>query len=168
MPMLADDFLYDDEDDEDTLKDKYLTFRLAGEDYGLEVRVITEIVTMQKITEVPDLPAFVRGVINLRGQVIPVIDLRMRFGLEARPYDDRTCMVVSRVDDSPVGLVVDAVNETCDIPASSVSTPPQIAKGAASRFVQGLGRVDDKVVILLNADKLLGHAELEALAAVAV
>ena len=87
-----DDDLYDD--DEDTQKDKYLTFHLAGEDYGIEIAFVTEIIGIQKITDVPDMPEFIKGVINLRGKVIPVMDVRIKFNLEARDYDERTCIIV--------------------------------------------------------------------------
>lgn len=160
---LVDSFFYDEEEDEDTLKDKYLTFHLNGEDYALEIRYVTEIVSIQKITDVPDLPAFVKGVINLRGQVIPVLDLRLRFGMEARAYDERTCVIITRLHESPVGLVVDSVNEVHDIPPQDVTPPPSVAKGGASRFVQGFGHIGDKIEILLNAQKLLGEEELDAL-----
>ena len=168
MRSLVDDFFYDEEEDEDTQKDKYLTFRLSGDDYALEIRYVTEIFSIQKITEVPDLPDFVKGVINLRGQVIPVLDLRLRFGMPERPYDERTCVIITRMNELSVGLVVDAVNEVRDIPAKDVAPPPSIARGGASRFVQGLGRVEDRVEIILNAERLLGEDDLETLASTAV
>jgi len=157
------DTLLNEEEEEDTLKDKYLTFHLAGEDYGLEIRYVTEIVSIQKITDVPDLPPFVKGVINLRGQVIPVLDLRLRFGMEPREYDERTCVIITRLAESSVGLVVDTVNEVHDIPPQNIAAPPAVRKGGAARFVQGFGRVGDKVEILLNAHQLLGEEELDAL-----
>lgn len=160
-----DDFWDEDEDEEDTQKDKYLTFRLGDEDYGIEIRHVTEIVSIQHITEVPDLPAFVKGVINLRGQVIPIIDLRLRFGLQERPYDERTCVVITRIVDNSVGMVVDTVNEVLDIPPELMAAAPAVQKGAAHRFVQGLGRVGDSVKIILNTEKMLHDDEIELLAA---
>ncbi|HKL27331.1 MAG TPA: chemotaxis protein CheW, partial [Desulfuromonadales bacterium] len=106
---LAVDEFY--EGDEDTQKGKYLTFHLGKEDFGIEIRHVTEIIGIQKITEVPDMPDFVRGVINLRGQVIPVMDVRTRFRMQHRDYDERTCIVVVNVAEKTVGLVVDKVNE---------------------------------------------------------
>ena len=123
-----DDELYD-EDDEDAQKDKYLTFHLAKEDYAVEIRHVTEIIGIQRITEVPDMPDFVRGVINLRGKIIPVIDVRTRFKIEAKEYDDRTCIIVVNINDMSVGLVVDEVSEVASIPEEQVEPPPTAASG---------------------------------------
>ena len=162
---LLDEFWGEEEEDEDTQKDKYLTFRLGNEDYGLEISHITEIISIQKITDVPDLPAFVKGVINLRGQVIPTLDLRLRFGLASKDYDERTCIIITKMQDTPVGIIVDTVNEVLDIPPQDISPPPAVQKGTAHRFIQGLGRCNDSVKILLNAEKLLHDDELEDISA---
>ena len=159
-----EDDLYDDED---TMKDKYLTFHLAGEDYGLDIVFVTEIIGIQKITEVPDMPNFVKGVINLRGKVIPVMDVRLLFNLDERDYDERTCIIVVDINNSAVGLVVDQVNEVADIPESDVEPPPRTTKGASSRYLKGMGKVGDEVRILLDVDKLLREEELEQLTEVA-
>ncbi len=159
-----EDDLYDDED---TMKDKYLTFHLAGEDYGLDIVFVTEIIGIQKITEVPDMPNFVKGVINLRGKVIPVMDVRLRFNLQERDYDERTCIVVVDINGTAVGLVVDQVNEVADIPEAQVEPPPRTTKGTTSRFLKGMGKVDEEVRILLNVDKLLYDEEMEMLAGAA-
>lgn len=160
---IMDDFWSDEEEDEDTLKDRYLTFRLGEEDYGIEIRHVTEIISIQKITDVPDLPDFVKGVINLRGQVIPTLDLRLRFGLSAKDYTERTCVIITKMNDILVGVIVDTVNEVLNIPPENISPPPSVQKGAAHRFVEGLGRVGDAVKIILNAEKLLHGDELEML-----
>jgi purine-binding chemotaxis protein CheW len=123
---MEEEDLYDE--DEDTQKDKYLTFHLAGEDYGIDVAFVTEIIGIQKITEVPDMPKCIKGVINLRGRVIPVMDIRLRFKLEKRKYDDRTCIVVVDINNTAVGLVVDEVSEVVDIPSDQVEPPPQFRK----------------------------------------
>ncbi len=162
---MLDDFWGDEEEDDDTQRDKYLTFHLDVEDYGIEIRHIKEIISIQKITDVPDLPDFVKGVINLRGQVIPTIDLRLRFGLPFREYDERTCIIITHMNDTPIGVVVDAVNEVLDIPPEMITPPPSVQKGAAHRFILGLGRVGDEVKIILNAGKLLHEDEIEALEA---
>ena len=163
---MIDDFWGDDEEEDDTQKDKYLTFHLDVEDYGIEIRHVKEIISIQKITDVPDLPDFVKGVINLRGQVIPTLDLRLRFGLPFKEYDERTCIIITHMNDSPVGVVVDTVNEVLDIPPEMIAPPPSVQKGAAHRFILGLGRVGEDVKIILNAGKLLHEDELEALEAV--
>ena len=155
-----------DDDGEDSQKDKFLTFRIGKEDYGIEVSYVIEIVGVQQITEVPDMPAFLKGVINLRGRVIPVMDVRVRFGMEPRAFDDRTCIVVVNLAETAVGLIVDTVNEVLNIPASEISPPPRIKKGEGSRFVRGMGKVGEAVKILLDLNKLLNDSEMDAMAAV--
>lgn len=140
---------------EDTQKDKYLTFLLATEDYGLEIRYVTEIIGIQQITKVPDMPNFIKGVINLRGKVIPVMDMRARFNLPVREYDDRTCVIVVTLQEQALGLVVDRVNEVVDIPAGQVELPPTSAKGSAGHYIQGIGKVGEEVKVLLEVDRLL-------------
>lgn len=154
-----------DEEDEDTLKDMYLTFRLADEDYGIEIRYVTEIVGIQKITEVPDMPEFVKGVVNLRGQVIPVIDVRLRFHMQPRDYDERTCVIVVSIDTTQIGLVVDTVNEVRAIPENCISPAPKVSMSTSSRYIRGMGKVGDEVKILLDASKLLFEEELSAISA---
>lgn len=147
---------------EDTLKNMYLTFRLGNEDYGVEIRYVTEIVGMQKITEVPDMPGFVKGVVNLRGQLIPVIDMRLRFHMMSRPYDERTCIVVVNIAGSQVGLVVDTVNEVRSIDDSQISPPPKSA-GVSNRYLQGMGKAGNDVIILLEGKFLVLENELASL-----
>lgn len=159
-----DDDLYDDED---TQKDKFLTFHLAGEDYGIDIAYVTEIIGIQKITEIPDMPPFIKGVINLRGKVIPVMDVRLRFQMEARDYDERTCIIVVDIHGTAVGLVVDEVREVADIPEAQVEPPPQAGKGQSSRYLKGLGKMGEEVKILLNVEKLLYEEERAKLAEVA-
>ena len=153
--------IYDD--DEDTQKDKYLTFHLAGEDYGVEIAFVTEIIGIQKITEVPDMPEFIKGVINLRGKVIPVMDVRTKFKLDSREYDERTCIVVVDINQTSIGLVVDEVSEVVDIPESQVELPPQTGKGTSSRFLKGMGKIEEEVKILLNVERLLYEEELKVI-----
>ena len=152
-------------DSEDTQKDKYLTFHLASEDYGIEIQYVIEIIGIQKITDVPDMPAFIRGVINLRGKVIPVMDVRARFNLPDRNYDDRTCIIVVNIDETEVGLVVDEVNEVSDIPESNVEPPPKTGKGTGGQYIQGMGKINNTVKILLDVHKLLFSEEMMALIA---
>lgn len=158
--VVLDDY---DEDDEDTQKDKFLTFQVGTEEFGISIRHVTEIIGLQKITDVPDMPDFIKGVINLRGKVIPVMDVRSRFKLESREYDDRTCIVVVNIKDKSVGLVVDRVSEVADIPESQIEPPAQIGSGTASRYIQGMGKIDEDVKILLDVDRLLYEDELESI-----
>lgn len=141
--------------EEDTQRGKYLTFHLADEDYGIEIRYVTEIIGIQKITEVPDMPGFVKGVINLRGKVIPVMDVRTRFMLPPLEYNDRTCIIVVNVNDTAVGLVVDEVSEVADIPDANIEPPPRSTRAAASRYIQGMGKIGEDVKILLDVTCLL-------------
>lgn len=159
-----DDDFYDDED-EDTQKDKYLTFQLGSEEYGIAINFVTEVVGMQRITAIPDLPDFMRGVINLRGQVIPVMDVRARFKMDPKEYDDRTCVVVVNIEETSIGLVVDEVDEVLDVPAENIEPPPRLGQASSSRFIQGLGKVGEEVRILLDVSKLLFEHELEQISA---
>ncbi len=151
------------DDDEDTQKDRYLTFRLASEEYAVEIRYVTEIIGIQKITEVPDVDTFIKGVINLRGKIIPVVDVRLRFRLAPKEYGDRTCIVVVEMSDTTVGLIVDEVSEVLTIPEAQVSPPPKTTKGSQSRYIQGIGKVGEQVKIILNVSRLLNDEELEEL-----
>ncbi len=152
----------DDEAGEDTQEDKYLTFVISKEDFGIEIRYVTEIIGIQGITQVPDMPHYVKGVINLRGKVIPVMDVRLRFGVAERPYDDRTCIIVININDQPVGLIVDRVLDVLDIQKSEIEPPPNMKKGKSNRFIQGMGKVGEQVKMLLNANKLLFDEEESA------
>jgi purine-binding chemotaxis protein CheW len=150
-----------DEVEDDTLKDRFLTFHLNGEDFGVEIANVTEIVGIQHITVVPDLPDFVKGVINLRGIVIPVIDVRARFRMKTAEYDQRTCVIVVQIKDMNVGLIVDHVKEVLNIPESDITPPPRIQKDKEHhQYVKGLGRVDKEVKVLLDLGKLLDDAEV--------
>ncbi|WP_029915376.1 chemotaxis protein CheW [Pelobacter seleniigenes] len=162
---MAEDLTMTNLDNEDTQKDKYLTFHLAGEDYGIEIRYVIEIIGIQNITEVPDMPSFIRGVINLRGKVIPVMDVRARFNLKDRDYDDRTCIIVVNVEGTEVGLVVDEVSEVADIPESHVEPPPKTSKDSESSYIQGMGKINNDVKILLDVHKLLYSGEMQELSA---
>jgi len=155
------------EEDEDTLEGKYLTFPLGNEEYGLEIRHVTEIVGIQHITEMPDMPTYVKGVINLRGKVIPVMDVRMRFGLDPKQYDDHTCIVVVNIQSIAVGLVVDTVSEVISIAGNRIEPPPTLRRGDTSRYIQGLGKVDETVKILLNIEQLLYDQELQQITSAA-
>jgi len=148
---------------EDTQKGKFLIFSLGKEDYGIEISCVTEIIGIQAITEIPDLPEYVKGVINLRGKIIPVIDIRLRFNKPAREYDDRTCIVVLDIAGIAIGLVVDRVVEVSLIPDDNIAPPPQINKGF-QKYIKGIGRSGNDVKLLLDCQRLLDQDELESLA----
>lgn len=144
-------------------EDKYLTFTIGQEEYGLEIKYITEIVVIQEITMVPDMPQYMKGVINLRGNVISVMDMRNRFHLEDREYDDRTCIIVVDLDKLQIGLIVDSVKEVSDIPATQVDPPPATHYGLKSGYVKGMGKLNDSVKILLDVEKILYEKDLEVI-----
>lgn len=162
--MTTDNTLPDDEffdDDEDTQKDKYLTFQLENEEYAIEIICVIEVIGMQKIAPIPDMPDFVKGVINLRGQVIPVVDVRLRFGIQHMEYTERTCILVVKMKDTFIGLIVDTVCDVVTIPEEDIDDPPKLNRKKGSRFIQGLGKIDDDVKIILNVHKLLYDEEYE-------
>lgn len=145
-----------------SLGGKYLTFSLAGEEYGVEILKVREIIKIMDITSIPQVPGEVRGVINLRGKVIPVIDLRLKFGMEPTEYTDQTCIVVVDVG-TLVGVIVDTVQEVLDIAGEHIDPAPQLGAAVDTSFVLGLGKVKDSVKILLDIDKVLCAEEIAAL-----
>jgi purine-binding chemotaxis protein CheW len=145
-----------------TLAGKYLTFSLAGEDYGVGILKIREIIGLMDITSVPQVPAYVKGVINLRGKVIPVVDLRAKFGMEVGSYTEQTCIVVVDVGQL-VGVLVDTVQEVLDIQEQQIDPPPPMGAGVDTSFVLGMGKVKEDVKILLDIDKVLATDELPSL-----
>lgn len=145
---------------EDTQKGKYLTFSIGKEDYGIEIRYVTEIIGIQSVTEVPELPDYVRGIINLRGKIIPVIDVRLRFKKELKEYNDRTCIIVVDIFEVSIGLIVDSVAEVLNIDESNVVSPPEMKTGFHNRYVKGIGKVGNEVKLLLDCEKLLGEEEI--------
>lgn len=150
--------------EEDTQKGKFLTFVLGNEVYGLEIQYVTEIIGgIQAITEVPELPPYVKGIINLRGKIIPVIDVRLRFNKAPKEYNDRTCVIVIDIRDISVGLIVDAVAEVMNIPEEEIVPPPEVSKGVQNRYIRGIGKVGSEVKLLLDCEKLISEQEVEEL-----
>ncbi|MDX1779714.1 MAG: chemotaxis protein CheW [Thalassovita sp.] len=152
----VDSLLHDD----DNIDNMYLTFAIGQETYGVPIAVVTEIVGMQRIMTVPDVPRYIKGVINLRGKVIPLMDVRLRFSLEERAYDDRTVIIVLELGGSPVGLIVDRVSEVLEIADDHIDSARGMGKGDGQSLVQGLGRVGENVAIILNTGLLVSDAEL--------
>ncbi len=150
--------------EDETIDDMYLTFHLSEEVYGVGIGYVTEIVGIQNITEVPDMPSFVKGVVNLRGQVIPVVDMRLKFSMVAKDYDERTCIIVVNINNIQLGLVVDTVSEVMTIEKDLISPPPKVASVRSSQYIKGLGKVNGEVKILLDGEKLLYDNELNQLA----
>jgi purine-binding chemotaxis protein CheW len=150
---------------------KHLTFKLGPETYGLEILKVQEIIGMMTVTRVPRTPPFVRGVINLRGKVIPVIDLRSKFGLEAHSDTEKTCIIVVQVMHAGtkvvMGTLVDEVSEVLNINADQIEPAPSFGTVVDTNFILGMGKVGQKVIMLLDIDKVLSGGELAAVAQVA-
>lgn len=142
-----------------------VTFSIAEEEFGVEILRVQEIIRLMPITRVPNAPPAVEGVINLRGKVIPVIDLRRRFEMDAAEADEHTRIIVMDLHDRVVGFVVDAVREVLRIEGSAIEPPPQVVSGIGSEYLKGMGRIDDRLLILLDLDRLLSDSEKGALAA---
>lgn len=150
------------------LAGKYLTFRLAEEGYGLEILKVQEIIGLMSITRVPRTPEFIRGVINLRGKVIPVVDLRLKFGFDKKENTDKTCIIVVQVektsDESVImGIIVDEVSEVLDIKAEQIEPAPSFGASVDTDFILGMGKASQKVVMLLDVDKVMSKNEIDTL-----
>ncbi len=146
---------------------KYLTFALAGEEYGISILKVKEIIGMMGITAVPQTPGFVKGVINLRGKVIPVVDLRLKFGMEAMPYTERTCIVVVEISGSAgpimMGIVVDTVSEVLNIKAGEIEDTPTFGVKLNTEFILGMAKMSGAVKILLDINRVLTEEEISHL-----
>lgn len=146
--------------EEDTQKNKFLTFLVGSETYGIEIKYVREIIGIQPITEVPEVPEYIRGIINLRGKIIPVMDVRLRFKKPFMEYAERTCVIVIDVGEVSIGLIVDSVAEVLTIPDSEIVTPPEVSKGG-NKYIKGIGKAGNDVKLLLDCDKLLNDNEIE-------
>jgi len=143
---------------------KFLTFLMANEKYGLEILKVREIIGMMDVTPVPTTPAFVRGVINLRGKVIPVVDLRLKFGMEAKQDTPRTCIIVVQLaraaQEMIMGIIVDEVSEVLDIDQDQIEPPPSFGADIRTDFILGMGKVNERVVTMLDIDRVLSEREI--------
>ena len=142
---------------------KYLTFNLAGEEYGLEILKVREIIGMMDITAVPRTPAFVKGVINLRGKVIPVIDLRLKFNLPSIEASDETCIIVVDVGSVEMGIMVDKVSEVLNIADTEIEDTPSFGVNVDTQFILGMGKAGGRVAILLDISRVLTGDEVTQL-----
>lgn len=142
-----------------------VTFSIGEEEFGVNILKVQEINRTMEITKVPRSPEFVEGVINLRGKVIPIIDLRRRFGLVHKAEDKDTRIIVIEINSVIVGFVVDAVSEVLRIPASTVEPPPPVVAGVESDYISGVGQLKDRLLIMLDLDRLLSTEDLDMLSA---
>ncbi len=161
--MTRNEVVQVEELEEDTQKGKFLTFVLGNESYGIGIEFVREIIGILPITEVPELPAYLKGIINLRGKIIPVMDIRLRFKKEFREYNERTCIIVIDILDNCVGLIVDSVAEVLSISDEDIVLPPTTHTGVSNRYIKSIGKVGNDVKLLLECEKLLSKDELESL-----
>ena len=154
----------DDEDDQDLQAHKYLTFALVDEQYGIKIAHVVEIIGMQRVTPVPEVPAYIRGVINLRGKVIPVVDLRLKFGMSKTEKSVNTCIIITEVtvdnETTILGALADSVQEVMDLEADHISPAPKIGTRLNTEFIKGMGRHNDRFIIILDIDKVFSTSEL--------
>ncbi|BCZ44671.1 chemotaxis protein CheW [Clostridium gelidum] len=153
------------ENEEDTQKDKYLIFSIGKEYYGIDIEYVIEIIGIEPITEVPELPTYIKGVINLRGKIIPVMDVRLKFKKVEKEYDDRTCIIVVEIGSICIGLIIDTVVEVASIQESSISPQPKTScnRDTANKYIKGIGEVLNGVRLLIDCQKLLEEDEIEEL-----
>ena len=138
-----------------TQKGKNLTFVVNNETYGIDIKYVRQIIGVQKITTIPNQPKYLKGVINLRGEIVPVMDVSLRFGKDEIAFDDRTCFIVVDIDNTTVGLIVERVSEVIVLNDENISDPPDFNNEMSNRFVRGIGKIGDEVYILLNSSELL-------------
>lgn len=151
------------EQNEDTQHGRYLSFSLGEEDYGIKIKLVIEIINMQTINKLPEVPDYIKGIINLRGKIIPVIDVRLRFKKPPIEYNDRTCIVVIDTGEISVGLIVDHVSEVTSIDDENIAPPPDAMAGMQNRYIQGIGKVGNKVKLLLDCERLFLDDEIQTL-----
>jgi purine-binding chemotaxis protein CheW len=147
-------------DTEKKLTNQFVTFQLGAETYGISILKLNEIIAYQNCTTIPNVPSFIKGVLNLRGIVVPVIDLRERFSMELKDYDQFTVIMILDVSGRIMGLVVDAVSDVLTLNSDDIKPRPHFSTGISTEFISGMGIKDKKFIILLNVDKLLSDNEL--------
>lgn len=149
------------EEEEDTQKGKYMTFKSGHEYFGIEIKYINEIIGMQNITAIPEVEKYIKGLINLRGKIIPVIDVRIRFNQEPFEYTDRTCIIIINVKSTVVGLIVETIAGVEQINEADIEPPPTLTIGSVkNKYVYGLGKTGDSVKLLLDPEKLIKDEDI--------
>lgn len=141
-----------------------VSFNIGSEEFGVDILKVQEINRMVEITRVPQAPHYVEGVINLRGKVIPIIDLRKRFSLEVKEYDKNTRIVVVDINGSIMGMVVDSVSEVLRLPSNTIEPPPEIVAGINSEYIKGVAKLEDRLLIFLDLSKVIDVSEIAAIA----
>lgn len=151
----------------ETQKDSYVTFQSGNEFFGLKIQYVNEIIVFQEITQIPESADYIKGLINLRGKIIPVIDVRIRFKQEPFEYNDRTCIIVVNVKSTVVGLIVEKIAEVVEIQEHNILPSPSLGRGdkAQNKYVYGIGKVGEKVKLLLDLERLINDEDLSAMEA---
>jgi purine-binding chemotaxis protein CheW len=148
------------ESNEETLHGRYLTFQVGNEMYGIQIRYVIEIVGLQPVTVMPEMPEYIKGIINLRGKVIPIMDVRLRFGLPWKEYDDRTCIIVINMNEVSVGIVIDSVSDVLTINDDEILKKPEMSAKEDCGYVNCLGRKAEQVILLIDCEKLLSKNDI--------
>jgi purine-binding chemotaxis protein CheW len=148
--------------EEDAMEGKYLTFRVGHDRYGIAIRYVTEIVGVQKIIEVPELPDYMLGIISLRGQVIPVMDARMRFHHESTVFDERTCIIIIDLEGLVIGLIVDRVDEVVQLKDQQLESADTISR-LGNKFVESIGKLGDQIILIVNPERIMSDKQLNEL-----
>jgi purine-binding chemotaxis protein CheW len=147
--------------EQDTQKGKFLTFLLGKEVYAIEIKLVTEIICLQPITGLPEVPGYIKGIVNIRGKIIPVMDIRLRLKLEPIEYSRKTCIVIIEVNNVSVGLIVDNVSEVISIADENIVSPPEIKNGSENRFVKAIGVSGENVKLILDCEKIVNENDIE-------
>jgi len=160
---MADLLRYTIENDEDAMRDRYLTFLIEDIIYGIAIGNVIEIVGIQPITKMPETPDYIKGIINLRGSIIPIIDVRLRFKKPEKRYDDRTCIVIIEFESITVGLIVDSVSEVLTISQKDIADKPASNIKGREGFIKSIGQHGEKVILLIDCEKLLSGEEFNVI-----
>ncbi len=144
----------------DEINGKYLTFWTDNQLFGIPISNVVQIVSVQKITKVPDFPVYAKGIIDIRGSIIPVIDVRLRFHRQEIPYNEKTCIIVTNIQDNLIGFIVDSVDEVAKIEAENISNPPKVSTKNTDDYLTGIAKLGNKVVLLLDSEKILNNEEI--------
>lgn len=161
MTILNETNVINEDVDTDEMKGKYLTFWTDKQLFGVPIADVVQIIGIQEITPIPDSPVYAKGVINLRGSIIPVVDVRVRFGKSETEYGERTCIIVTKIEESYIGFIVDSVDEVTNISNDNISPPPKVSRERTNAYLTGIGKVQNKVVLLLDTSKILNENEIE-------
>jgi len=145
----------------DDMRGRFLTFLVDSELYGIGLRNVMEIVGIQPITQMPEMPDYMKGIVNLRGKIIPVMDVRLRFKKHGQDYHDRTCVIVVDYDGLTIGLIVDSVCEVLAIPDEAIVDKPEINTRGGRGYISSIGKIGERVILLIDCEKLMGAEELE-------